>query len=287
MAEELEFTIRTIYFPRKGRAGKRKTSLISGFPDVNTTGVQSGIILTPQSGDWTISTPGVYENKHNTGGSVIINANNVTLRNCRCEVNSSASGSSTVIYVNPGKTGVIIEYCEVTANGVEGVKGIWPDGANGTEIRYCDVSGCEDCVFSFANNLYIHDNYFHDQANVGADPHMDSVQLVGIGNIVEHNTMVATFNQNSIFAIGDNVASNDITVNNNLMRSGPNMLCPFNIGDTANAFTCVYRVTNNVIEEGHVGAGNKYLTWNGIHPATIWTGNTDYVTGATIPNPTA
>ena len=54
-----------------------------GFPDATDTGVQAGVTLKAYNGDLIINTPGAVISGLDIHGSVIINADNVTLINCR------------------------------------------------------------------------------------------------------------------------------------------------------------------------------------------------------------
>ena len=254
-----------------------------GFPDSLTTGVQDGITLTSLTGDQTISTPGVYQNKSITGGSLIINANGVTVKNC-----SIVGTGSAAVYVISGKTGVIIEYCDITGNSLSGIKALWCDDSVGTIVRYCDLHHAEDGIYVTGNNHEIRDNYIHDLISAGADPHHDCVQIGGIGTgiIVDHNSLIGAADGNACIQFGNGFGAMSATFNNNLMRPGPVMLVLMNCGDNAGS-ACTYNVTNNKLEPGHLGSGTigqKCATWN-VHPPATWTGNTNADTGATIAAP--
>ena len=75
---------------------------IPGFPDATSTGVPTGVALTP-SGGLTINTPGLVIEGLNIQGMVTINADNVTLKNCKV-----TSGSWAVVNITSGSTGVVI-----------------------------------------------------------------------------------------------------------------------------------------------------------------------------------
>ena len=63
----------------------------------------------------------------NIQGMVTINANDVTLKNCKV-----TSGSWAVINITSGKTGVVIQDCEINGMSAEGVRGI---SGQGTFLR--------------------------------------------------------------------------------------------------------------------------------------------------------
>ena len=75
---------------------------VAGFPDAATTGVPAGVILTP-SGGLIINTSGVVIEGLDIQGMVTINADNVTLKNCKI-----TSGSWAVVNITSGSTGVVI-----------------------------------------------------------------------------------------------------------------------------------------------------------------------------------
>jgi hypothetical protein len=257
----------------------------SDFPNAATTGVQDGVTLTPR-GDWDINAPGTYQNMQ-VDGYVVINANNVTLRNCLVTAQPGQVGG--VVYVASGKTGVVIEYCDLDGAQVQGLKGIWCDDSVGTMMRFNDIAHCEDGIYLTNNNHEIRDNYIHDLDATAPDPHHDNIQIGGSGTgiIIDHNTLIGAADANAILQFGNAFGNISVTLNHNLMRPGPVMLCLLNLGDSANGNTVVWDVTNNHMEPGHHGAGPQfgYATWN-VNPPTTWTGNVDADTLVSIPPPT-
>ena len=96
-----------------------------GFPDATDTGVQAGVTLKAYNGDLIINTPGAVISGLDIHGSVIINADNVTLMNCRITssdyfiVSVGGGGRST------GGIGCVIENCEIIGGGnTQGSAGI-------------------------------------------------------------------------------------------------------------------------------------------------------------------
>jgi hypothetical protein len=85
-----------------------------GYPDATNTGVPAGTTLTP-SGSITASTNGqVIEGKDITG-TVVIAADNVTIRDSR--IFTKSTGSTAVININNGADNFTLEDSEVGGNG--------------------------------------------------------------------------------------------------------------------------------------------------------------------------
>lgn len=256
----------------------------SDFPDETNTGVQDGITLTPR-GDWDINASGTYENME-VNGYVVINASNVTFKNCRVTAQPGQIGA--VVYVASGKTGVVIEYCDLDGDQVQGLKGVWNDESTGTIIRFNDISFCEDGIYNSGNDVEIRDNYIHDLISAGVDPHHDGIQIAGSwsGVVIDHNSIIGSDDANACVQFGGNGVTQSVTINNNLLRPGPVMLVLLNVGgDVTTSMT--YHITNNHMEEGALGGGNGYLTWNFDDTPTTWSGNVDADTLETIPDPSA
>src|SRR5262245_30715415 len=74
---------------------------ITGFPDATTTGVPAGTTLTAYTGPMTINTPGTVIDGKTINGGLIINADNVTIQNCKITYNTwwgiQASGGNITI----------------------------------------------------------------------------------------------------------------------------------------------------------------------------------------------
>ena len=77
-------------------------TLTMGFPDARNTGVPAMVTLVRSAG-LTIDTPGTVIEGLDIQGMVTIDANDVTLKNCRVTADSWA-----VINITSGKTGVVI-----------------------------------------------------------------------------------------------------------------------------------------------------------------------------------
>ena len=76
--------------------------VIAGFADATNTGVPPGVTLR-RSESLAINTAGAIIEGLDMQGTVTINANNVTLKNCKV-----TGGGWAVINITSGKTGVVI-----------------------------------------------------------------------------------------------------------------------------------------------------------------------------------
>jgi len=232
------------------------------WPDSTNTGVTAGVTLTPYNGNLVINTPGAVISGLDIHGTVTINANNVTLINCKV-----TSAAFTVVQIGLGVSGATIENCEVNGVGTgnDGCNGIWNRGTNATILNN-NIYNMENGIVPGSGDL-IQGNYIHN-FNASGAPHYDGIQMDGgISNItITGNTIVDTQGQTSAIMI-DNYfgAISNINVNNNLLSGGD-----FTIYDDAhfnsNPITGV-SITNN-----HLGSGvYGYTDFNGTSPT--YTGN--------------
>ena len=243
------------------------------FPDESTTGVPAGTTLTPSSG-LTISASGTVEDL-DIDGTVIIDANNVTLQNCKI-----TSDEVWVVRIIDGHTGVIVQDCEIDGTGTgEGSHGIL---GTGTFSRN-NIYGVENGItVQSGGPTLIEDNYIHDLLAAGA-PHYDGIQMDGsISDVtIRHNTVVNTFTQTSAIMIDNYFGSiSDIVVDNNYLSGGSYTI--FVDGRFAGGGTVSdIHITNNHIVASEYG----YIFYAPTAPT--WTGNVDAATGVAISLPTA
>jgi hypothetical protein len=196
-----------------------------GWPDATTTGVPAGTTLTTVTGDIDINTNGqLYENK-TVNGTLTVNGDNVTIRNCRINVGG-------IYGIASNGANLLIEDCEINGGNVVGHTGV--TDRNYT-IRRCNIHGCDNQVWAQQNVLiedcFIHDNVPYDPI---LDPHTDGVQMPdGANNVtIQHNTIWGDFRWpdiahggpddtgfgNSAITTGSSMAN--ITIHNNLLSGG-------------------------------------------------------------------
>lgn len=190
------------------------------FPDASTTGVATGVRLEPSKG-LTISTDGaVIENLH-VEGRLIIDADNVTVRNAVVESDTGLS----VVHVEGGRTGVKLENIEVDNRGGGGI-GILVQGA--TTISRANIHSAEDGVRIESDRVTVEKSYIHDMHRIDGGHH-DSIQIRrGDDIIIRGNNLqayVASIDDpmNAAIQIGSLVGDDQISnllVSENYMNGG-------------------------------------------------------------------
>lgn len=240
----------------------------NGWPDATSTGVPAGVTLTA-SGDVIVNKAGTVISGLDIRGSVYINADNVTVENCKI-----TSGGWSVIKVKSGVTGAVVQDCTIDGTGHA------PDGTGnqgiegqGTFLRN-NISNVENGITITGNNSVIKDNYIHD-LNAGGSPHYDGIQIDGgVSNIqITHNSIINQHGGTSAIMI-DNYfgAVSNVTVNNNLMVGGAYTV--YADGSQGSKPITGVSITDNHIGGGQYGPalirGNK----------PVYTGNVD--DGATL-----
>ncbi|TRY18637.1 right-handed parallel beta-helix repeat-containing protein [Tessaracoccus rhinocerotis] len=191
----------------------------SGFPDASNTGVPAGVTLRQSSGI-VVTTPGTVIDALDVRGSIVVRADNVTIKNSRVTTDARYP-----IHITSGVTGTLIDHVEVSNAGSNG-KGIFFDGGTGT-VRYSDIHSAEDGVHIVADGVTLEHNYIHDLTRF-AGAHPDTIQIRGGDNItVRHNNLQAYTASigvmNAAIQIGSLAGGDTITnlrVTDNLMNGG-------------------------------------------------------------------
>jgi nitrous oxidase accessory protein NosD len=93
------------------------TVTLEGFPDAQSTGVRAGVTLR-QVGDMTVTTPGAVISGLEIHGTLRIEADNVTIRDCKIVDEGGWHG----ILIPDGNTGAVVEFCDIIGpvNGISG-----------------------------------------------------------------------------------------------------------------------------------------------------------------------
>jgi len=249
---------------------------VVGFPDETTTGVAPGTIL-EASGSITVKTPGaVIENKE-IFGVVVIEANNVTIRNSRVVRQSATDryGIST-----GDSEGTRIEDVEIDG-------GMLGSGAGTGDIGVC----CSSYVMQRANvhgfrtgahmgsNVTIESSYFHDNLPTGTI-HKVSVAAHGGSDLVvrgNHLDISAQAVSSALSFYGDFGPIVNVLVEGNLFNtSGGYCLYAGSLPDKPFPLSENVEIRNNAF-------GRKYNSRCGIYgpaagytpsaPGAVWTGN--------------
>lgn len=192
------------------------------WPNASTTGIPTGVTLTAQGSDFTSSSDRQVIQRLDVNGIIFVAHSHVTVRQCRAD--KLRIGADDVV-VNA--TNCVVEDCTFIGSGSSGVTGVdvlagGGGNANGARIRRCDISGVENgFTLSEVADVIIEDNYLHDFAFIGGDPHVDGLQcpISGPDILLEHNTIEGDGpTVNSSCTTWAN--STDVTINNNRLHGG-------------------------------------------------------------------
>jgi hypothetical protein len=192
-------------------------------------------------------------------GCLIIEANNVTIRNSRI----TCRGAYGIRSFN-GNTNLYVVDTTLSCGGTSGT-GIAAVGI----FRRTNVSGCENGFSIWADTL-VEDSWIHDLALVGGG-HVDGIQINegSRGITVRHSTIRNDFGQTSAI-IGDTGSQINITVERNLLIGGGYTLyCAINPVN--------YQVRDNRFVAGYYGA------WVYCDRAQVHTGNVRDSDGSQLP----
>lgn len=233
---------------------------IGGYPDETNTGVPSGTTLT-SSGSITVSTNGTILDSLDISGQVVVNANNVTIRNCRI-----TSGDYYPIDYS-GHTGLLVQDTEIIGLSYTVTAGISFDNYT---ARRVNVHGTADGMKANANVL-IEDCYIHDLIyDAVHDTHNDGVQTTGgSGVTIQHTTikLSTTNNANAAIQIGTESGANSNWLVNNCLLDGGGWTINAGSGNSNMTFT-----NNRFTKNYGYGIGDV--------PGATWTGNYYDDTGA-------
>ena len=191
---------------RFGTGSASPPALGSYEPSASTTGHSGSLTLL--SGNQTITTAGTTIENRDITGKVIVQAANVTIRNCRIRGAGAESSNTALVFASSGSvSNLLIEDCTL----VPDTPSVWWNGINGHDFtaRRCNiyhtVDGCG--LFNNSNpggpiNVTIEGCYIHDLSYITPDPnhtgdnqtHNDGIQLQGgSGAIIRWNSINAYY----------------------------------------------------------------------------------------------
>jgi hypothetical protein len=152
-----------------------------GFPGAENTGVPDGVTLKESDG-LRISANGAVISDLDIEGCVVVDADDVTIRNTRIRCSDPASANA--VQVADGATGLVIEDSEIDGLGGAQIGVGW----NNYTLRRVEIHGTADGV-RLGSNSVIEDSWIHDLKRQG-ELHGDAVQSTSGGDIlVRHNTL--------------------------------------------------------------------------------------------------
>jgi hypothetical protein len=221
------------------------TSTLVGFPDAQSTGVRDGVTL-KQVGDMVVTTAGAVISGLEVHGTLRIEADNVTVRDCKIVNEGGWHG----ILIPDGNTGAVVEFCDIIGpvNGISGT---------GT-FRFNDFSSNDNGINVYGPSLIV-DNYIHDMSG-GADAHYDGIEINGGGGTtIRHNTIINDHSQTSAVMI-DNYfgAVPGIIIDNNYLAGGGYTIYSDGRFSSTDPITGV-QITNNYLGQGYWG---YYAFWD-------------------------
>jgi hypothetical protein len=189
-----------------------------GFPGPSNTGVPPGTRLRP-SGTVVVTEPGTVIEGLDIAGTLDIRADDVVVRRTRIR---STGDDWTVVGIEGGLTGIVIEDCEIDGLGTSG----WQDGGTtgiqgeGATVRRCDIHSVGDGMKAGSNTIF-ENNWVHDLAAAG-EPHYDGFQLDGgAENVaVRHNT-ISMPDQTGAVNVGNTFGPiSGVVIDGNLLAGG-------------------------------------------------------------------
>jgi hypothetical protein len=206
--------------PRSGRAPTTTTAPLPAlaFPGPDNTGVRPGSALSP-SGPVVVTEAGTVLENLEIRGSVVIQADDVTVRNSRIILGDDQLRAVVIEDPDHGEnypTGALFEDVEVVG-GVNCEDGFFHSNFT---VRRADISGCKDGVKG-NHNVVVEDSWIHD-LRWTEESHNDGYQSMGGGNVVlRHNTIELTTTQTApVFIQGAFAPVDGITVEGNLLAGG-------------------------------------------------------------------
>ncbi len=203
------------------------------WPYIDNTGLTNPNNLTIITGDTTITVSGATVQNLDVWGTLTIEANNVTVKNCRVWI-----GAFWGIVVESGYTGILIEDCEIGKDSVNSSKGIFIRTADSTEatIRRCYIHHVGDGIFGGGGSdpspkakLTVQDCYISDIRETDGDDNVDSIDdhkgdgMEFLGQIREaliiHNHINVPTDQTSCLLFECNWGNlQNVTIENNLLN---------------------------------------------------------------------
>ena len=234
-----------------------------------------------------ITTPGTVIDGKTINGSILVQANGVTIRNTKV----TNGGIDFPGYRYPGAR-LTVSHVSVDCGGDAGTTGI---GEDGVTVDHANISGCEN-GFDADQNFTVTNTYVHDLVEpmdcAPCDPHTDGLQSAISSNLdLEHNVIYGDHAPSGNAGGGTSalimgiVGGTDSEITHNLLAGGAyTIYCPRegSISDfevTSNVFSRKFEPSSDY-PRGNVGAygPTAYCDRSGI----TFSGNV-YDTGGTVP----
>jgi hypothetical protein len=235
----------------------------------------TGASRTAYTGTTFISTPNTVISRRNITGNIEVAANNVTFSDCLI---NGAGGFA--IQAQAG-SGLVVDHC--TISGLNYNNSCILTGLNFT-VTNCIMTGYENAmsVQGQGGSGLIEGNYIHTLSGPPPDPHVDGIQMgdAGPGLIIRGNWIEA-HNTSCIFMKTYAGIITGVTITGNTLINRPGMQTSFTLytDQTPGPVLSNITITNNRLQRG----ANGYISQQGTVTGTVWSGNVDYITGASVP----
>jgi hypothetical protein len=240
-----------------------------GYPDPSNTGVPAGTTLTP-SGSINITKAGTVISGLDVRGTIVVSANNVTIRDTRV---ATAYPDGGAILIEPKISGTLIEDSTIHGQG-SGADAVayaiqnagWGPNTS-TVVRRVQMYDCTEC---YNGPGTLEDSYANVSA-VTAGAHYEDVYYGGAAGLltIRHDTLLNPQPQTAVvFTKPDFGTVTNVTVTDSLLAGGGWTI--YGGGDTATNL----KITNNRFSPiyhpkiGYFGIDTGF-NW----PKTVWTGN--------------
>jgi hypothetical protein len=185
------------------------------WPGPNNTGVPAGTTLTAYTGPTTITVDGSVIDSKLVTGCIVIEANNVTIKNSRLQSN----GCYFNILDNNGNTG--LKLTDVEIDGQTNTTSDSSIGGDNYTCLRCNIHGTTDGAKA-GDNVVFRDSYIHDLA-ITSTSHNDSIQSLGTNSLqIIHNTLISKSGSNSAIILSTGSASRmrNVLMQRNLAGGG-------------------------------------------------------------------
>jgi hypothetical protein len=195
-----------------GAAGTDVDVLLE-WPDATNTGVPSSMALSP-SGSLMITTDGEVVEGLDIQGSIIVKANDVTVRNSRI------TSDETAIRFEEGSNLRVerVTFVGTNAKTLDGAIQAW-----GTiTVRRIQITGFGEGVDIYGTGGLIQDSYFHDMANADGKL-MDGIEAWEAKQLVIRHNWIEMPGGNSVIKLPLDVpvpGGDDVLIENNLIAGG-------------------------------------------------------------------
>lgn len=198
-------------------------------------GVPPGTRLTRHDGTLYVTTPGAVIDSLEVYGAVIIQANNVTIKNSRIHGAANPSTPAASIDNNRGFTGLLVSQSDVTGttNDWRAAMGI---AGHDMRIERTNIYGVVDNVTITGNNVIIDNSWLHGNLYVVVPnrpakdryAHADNVQIQQGNNIQILNSRLEDSTNAATMITQDDGKVDNVTWRNNYINGGA---CSINIAE--------------------------------------------------------